>query len=47
MTFNVKTVGFASLMDGIDDMIDVVFDEGVVYVVGSNVEYAIFPRIWN
>lgn len=41
MSFGVQTLGFTRLMDGIQDLIDIQLAGDTVYVVGTNVEYAI------
>ena len=42
MSFAVQTVGFSSLINGIDDLIDIGLDDDTIYFVGSNVEYSIY-----
>lgn len=43
MSWGVRVLGFTALSKALDDLINIQLgDEGVVYVVGTNVEYAVF-----
>lgn len=44
MGFTTSTVGFAAMIDGIDDYVDVELDDDTVYIVGTNVEYAVYQE---
>lgn len=44
MGFFVQSAGFAAMIDGIDEYIDVALDDDAVYIVGTNVEYAVYQE---
>lgn len=44
MTFSANVTGFASIISGIESMIDVQLKDDTVFIVGTNVEYAVYQE---
>lgn len=44
MSWGVNLAGFTALNAALDDLIDIQLGDDVVYVVGTNVEYAIYQE---
>jgi hypothetical protein len=44
MGFGVQVLGFSALSNALSDLVDIQLKDDVVYVVGTNVEYAIYQE---
>lgn len=44
MSFGVQVLGFSALSSALSDLVDIQLKDDAVYVVGTNVEYAVYQE---